>query len=165
LGGKVVIHAGPSETRLLRQRRRWCDRSDTGKSAQSCVDRRGGPRRRRRLRRLGSLHRSGGLRRRRRRSHLHSFCWRRDRDRMRLPDMPAFRTTHLPPLRRKDRLGLVARVASWTDNVCCHRKSQNGLLSWICPGPHTLPKPIDTGPGVQHKVPILRNLKRLKEHG
>jgi hypothetical protein len=84
---------------------------------------------------------------------------------MRLPDMPASRTTHLPTLGRKDRLGFVARVASRTDNVCCHWKSQNGLLSWICPGPHTLPKPIDTGPGVEHKVPILRNLKRLKEHG
>ncbi len=90
-------------------------------------------------RRCGRLGRRGRPRlglslRRWRRGHFGRRLGRRDRHR--LPDMAALRAADFAPLRREYRLGLVARVANRADNQCCHRNSQNGLVSWICPGPH-----------------------------
>jgi hypothetical protein len=100
---------------------------------------RGGPwRRRERLRRHPGL--SGG------RPRPQCRARSRPRDRGRLPDMGAFGAAHLPPLRRKHRLRLVSRPASRTDNQCCHRKSQNGRLSWIRRGPIRRPNPLIRNP-------------------
>ncbi len=39
------------------------------------------------------------------------------------------------------------------------------MASYFARGLKTPPKSIDTGPGVQHKVPVFRNLKSFREHG
>jgi hypothetical protein len=44
-------------------------------------------------------------------------------------------------------------------------KAKMARYAGIRGGPMPLPKSIDTGPGVQHKEPVVRNVKRLKEHG
>jgi hypothetical protein len=44
-------------------------------------------------------------------------------------------------------------------------KAKMALYPGFAPGPMPSPKSIDTGPGVQHKEPVFRNVKRLKEHG
>src|SRR4029079_13744831 len=106
--------------------------------------------RRRRLWREGRRH-SGG----RRLSHTG--------DRVRLPNVAAFRAADLAALGREGRLDLIARLADRADDLCCHRKLPVTL--GFAPGPMPLPKSIDTGPRVQHKVPVFRNVKRLKEPG
>src|SRR5262249_109807 len=66
--------------------------------------------------------------------------------------------------RRERRLDLVARLADRADDQCCHRNQPERLaILGLALGPMPLPKSIDTGARVQHKVPIFRNVKKLRD--